>query len=239
MERRHRWVAAATLAAATLTAAAVAPAQVARSGGSANTQLLEQMQQIASERTQLQAENERLKGELADVKKERDALKAGQQAVVRRAQGAAAELAHSTAQREATEQELTQYKARMQELIDKFRETIQKLREAETEGATVRQTLATRERELNACIDHDLALYRLNDEVLTHYEHQGFWSRMAQAEPFTQIKRVQNENLIDDYRSRALEQLAPGAKPGAKDTTPAPAPRPATPAAPRADASAH
>jgi chromosome segregation ATPase len=239
MQRRSPWIAAVTLAAMTLAAPSVTPAQTARSGGSANTQLLEQMQQLASERTALQAENERLKGELADVKKERDSLKAGQQAVARRAQGTAAELAHSTAQREATEQELTQYKAKMQELIAKFRETIQKLRDTETEGAAAKQTLTTRERDLKTCIDHDVALYSLNDEVLRHFERQGFWSRAARAEPFTQIKRVQNENLIDEYRSRAQEQLTPGAKPSPNGTSSAPATSPPPPPAPRADASSH
>lgn len=233
MERSHRWIAA-TLAVATLVWAAAATAQVARSGGNANAQLLEQMQQLASERTALQAENERLKGELAGVKKERDSLKAGQQAVERRAQGAATELAHSTAQRQATEQELEQYKAKMQELVGKFRETIQKLREVETEGATAKQTLAVRERDLKACVDHNLALYHLNDEVLTHFDRQGFFSRMAQAEPFTKIKRVRNENLIDDYRSRAQDQLTPSPKPGASEAPAAPATTPAAPQAPPA-----
>ena len=235
MKRRHRWVAAATLAATTLVGAAVAPAQVARSGGNANAQLLEQMQQLASERTALQAENERLKGELAGVKKERDSLKAGAQTLDRRARESTAALAQSNAQRDSSAEELAQTKAKMQELIAKFRETLQKMREIETDDATQKQAVATRERELKTCVDHNLALYRLNDEVLTHFDREGFWSRLSQAEPFTQINRVRNENLIVEYRSRAQDQLAPVAKPSSNDTSttpttnsPAPAPADAT-----------
>ena len=239
MERSHRWIAAATLAAATLAGSPGLPAQVARSGGNANTQLLEQMQQLASERTALQAENERLKGELADAKKERDSLKSGQQALDRRARESAAALVHSKAERDSGAEELAQTKAKMQELIVKFRETIQKLREVETDGATAKQSLATREREVKTCIDHNLALYRLNDEVLTHFDAQGFWSRMAQSEPFTRIKRVQNENLIDEYRTRAQEQLAPGAKPSPNDRGSAPPTGSASPVAPPDAASSH
>jgi hypothetical protein len=171
----------------------------------------------------LQAENEKLKTELADVKKDRDALKSGQQAVDRRAKEATAELARSNTQRANADQELTQSRAKMQELIGKFRETIQKLRETETEGATAKQALAARERELSSCVDHNLALYRLNDEVLTHYDKQGAFARMAQAEPFTKIKRIQNENLIDDYRARAQDQLVPAPKviPGSAAAAPA------------------
>ncbi|MBS0379241.1 MAG: hypothetical protein JSS29_12195 [Proteobacteria bacterium] len=215
-----------TVAAGTvlLLAAAGAPAQTARSGGGGNAQMLQQMQQLASERTTLQAENEKLKSELAEVKKDRDALKAGQQTLDKRSKEAVAAIAHVNAQRDASEQEVTQTRAKMQELIGKFRETVQKMREIETGAATTRQTLATREHDLSVCVDHNQALYKLNGEILTHMDKEGPFTRVAQAEPFTKIKRIQLENLIDDYHARAQDQLVPAA----------PAPAPASPAAPAA-----
>jgi len=120
----------------------------------------------------------------------------------------------------------------MQELIAKFRETIDKLRETETDGAAAKQLLTLRDRELHACVDHNLALYRLNDEVLTHFERQGFWAQLARSEPFTQIKRARNENLIDDYRSSAQDQLNPGARPGTPQSDAAPPPSATPPATP-------
>jgi hypothetical protein len=107
----------------------------------------------------------------------------------------------------------------MDELIAKFRETVQKLREVESDGVTAKQSLAARERELKGCVDHNVALYRLNDEVLTHFDRQGFWARLSQSEPFTQIKRVRNENLIEDYRTRAQEQRIAPADPSAAPRT--------------------
>jgi len=208
MDRLPRWIASAACLAAALSGPVMA--QTARSGGNASAQLVQQMQQLASERTTLQAENEKLKGELADVKKERDALKAGQQTLDRRAKDAAAALAHTRTQSESTDQELTQTKAKMQELIGKFRETIQKLRDTEAEGASAKQTLATRNHELSVCTDHNMALYQLDDEALTHLEKQGVFARVAQAEPFTKIKRIQLENFVDESRARAAAQvLAP------------------------------
>jgi chromosome segregation ATPase len=200
--------------------------QTARSGGSANAQMVQQMQQLASERTVLQAENDKLKKQLADITKDRDALKTGQQGLERRSRDASAALAQSNSQRASTEQELTQTKAKMQELIARFKETIGQLRTAETEGTTAKQALATRERELSTCVNRNLALYKLNDEVLTHYEKQSAFARMAQIEPFTRIKRTQNENLIDDYRGRAQDQVVPaasGARPPATPQAVAPA----------------
>ena len=34
---------------------------------------------------------------------------------------------------------------------------------------------------------------------------RGFWSAVGEREPFTKLKRVELENLIDDYKYRADE----------------------------------
>ena len=218
-----------------------ADAQTPRSGGSASSQLLEQMQQLASERSALQGENDKLKKQLADLTKDRDALKAGQQTVQRHAQEASAALAHSTSQREATEQELTQLKGKMQELIAKFRETLTQMRAMETEATVTKQQLAARDHELSACVDRNVGLYHLNDEILTRMEKRpGLFSCMAGEEPFTKIKRVRLENLADDYRAHAQDlkvsptgqskkpgPLAPAAPVGLPAPEPSAAPAPA------------
>jgi len=213
----HRLLALATLTG--LGALALVPhaeAQTARSGGAPNTQLLQQMQQMASERTSLQAENEKMKKELDDLRKERDQLKKkGQDSANERLRAGEAALARANEQRQSTEQELTQTKAKMTELIAKFRETLATMRDVETENATNKQSLTVRDQELHVCVDRNLALYKLNDEILTHFDHQGAWSRVAQAEPFTKIKRVQLENLIDEYKGRADDQRAAPVKPAA------------------------
>jgi chromosome segregation ATPase len=230
MDRQAGWIVAGVGVFAAFSAPAAA--QSARSGGNANAQVLQQMQQLASERTALQAENEKLKGELADVKKDRDAMKGAQAGLDRRAKDASAALEHSNAQRQATDEELTQTKAKMQELIGKFRETLQKMREIETDDTAQKQALAGREHELSACVDRNKALYRLDDEVLTHFEKQGFITRVAQSEPFTRIKRVQLENYADESRAKAQDQLAAppkppiAAEPNPSPATPTPAPEP-------------
>src|SRR6185437_8493556 len=103
------------------------------------------------------------------------------------------------------ELELKQTREKTEQLIAKFRETLQTLREVETDRSTTKQTLAMRDKDLKACADRNVALYKLNDEVLTHMEHESAWSHLARAEPFTQIKRVQLQNLVDDYKARAKD----------------------------------
>lgn len=181
-------------------------AQTARDGGSGNAQLLQQMQQLASERTALQAENARMKRELAEMIKQRDALQAAAPKLLERANAADRALQLTTAERGNLESELTQTKTRMQELVARFRETAQALRDVETERASFKQSLTEANQQLVACNDKNAALFALNGEVLTKLEDQGFWSRASRAEPFTRIKRTQLENLVDEYAARAQEQ---------------------------------
>src|SRR5262245_33289086 len=90
-------------------------AQTARSGSNANAQLMQQMQQLAGERTALQAENARMKRELAEVTKQRDALQSGRTAADTRTKQSEVALAQSKRDKESVEHELAALKERTQE----------------------------------------------------------------------------------------------------------------------------
>ncbi|MDE2450934.1 MAG: hypothetical protein KGO22_18300 [Gammaproteobacteria bacterium] len=182
-------------------------AQEARSGdGAVSAQMVAELQQLSAERTSLKADNEQLKQQLAAAQKERDALKKGAQATDLRVKSGQAALARSNAQEAASEQKIAQMQAAMQQLIAKFRDLAGTLRQAELENATTKQTLAMRQSDLATCSQHNQALYKLDDEVLRHFERQGFFARLAQDEPFTQIKRTQLENFAVESRGSADEQ---------------------------------
>jgi chromosome segregation ATPase len=213
MRRISSLLALALVSAVTLQPAAAQTARSGGSGGGQSAQLVQQLQQLASERTTMQAEQARMKKELEDLKKERDALKAGQSGLAQRARAESEAVAVRAArEREPLEKELAATKARMQELVDKFRETAKVMREVETDRATVKQALAQNTLELNACVESNNQLYALNDEILTRFSDQGFWSAVTEAEPFTRLKRVHLENIIDRYRTAAGDkQYVPGA----------------------------
>lgn len=197
---------------------AVAPgaiAQSARKESGNNAQLMQQMQQLAAERTQLQAENARVKKELEETRKERDSLKGEREVGDKRLRNAEGAAVRAAGDRKQLEDELAQYKTNMADLVAKFRDTVATLRQVETERVTAGRDLETRNTELKSCVDRNAQLYTLNDEILDKFESQGFWSSMAKAEPFTRIKRSQLENLADDYRARAqdAEIVAPAASP--------------------------
>jgi chromosome segregation ATPase len=198
-------------------------AQTARPGGGASAQLLQQMQQLASERTSLQSENAKLKKDLEDLRKERDTLKNGQQALDKRAKAseAAVRQLETRQQQRQADPELAQTQEKLQQVVAKFRETLQTLKEVETAQASAKQTLAARDQELRVCVDHNKALYKLDDEVLTHLEKQTMWTRVAATEPFTRIKRTQLENYVVESRTKADEHVVP-APPDSTGTQSAP-----------------
>jgi chromosome segregation ATPase len=199
-----RMMARAAFAALILASSALAQTQRSGSGGELQ-KFMQQYQQIAAERSALQAQVAQMKrdldtgkAELAAMKKERDALKS-------RSEGSVAAVAQANASKQQTEQNLEQYKQRMNELVARFRETAQNLKSVEADRNTARQELTERNAAFDTCADKNLQLYEINGEILNRYEHVGMFTKASALEPFTQLTRTRLENLVDDYRGRAQE----------------------------------
>jgi chromosome segregation ATPase len=184
-------------------------AQTQRGGGGSETQkIIQQYQQLAAEKTALQAQVAQLKqqleaanSDLAGVKKERDALKAQSGS----ASAAAAQLA---ALKEASEKAAEQNKQRMAELITRFRETATNLRDVETGRSKLQDELRARNEAYDHCAVDNLSLFEINEELLDRYEHVGPFTKASAVEPFTRLTRTRIDNLVDEYRERALQLRA-------------------------------
>jgi chromosome segregation ATPase len=183
-----------------------AASQVERSGGGESQRIMQQYQQLAAERTTLQADNARLKkdldaakADLAAMKKERDAAKA---------QIGAAQTAVSQAKssKEGADKSLDLTKQRFTELIGKYRELAQNMKDVETERGQLRTQLAAGNRAFDGCAEDNLQLFEINSEVLDRYEHTSLFTRVSASEPFSRVTRTRMENLVVEYRERA-EQL--------------------------------
>ncbi|HEY0339969.1 MAG TPA: hypothetical protein VGC34_04125 [Steroidobacteraceae bacterium] len=181
-------------------------AQVERSGGGgANAALLQQYQQAVTERTQLQADNAKLKKTADDLKKQLDT--ANQQLNALKAGSTHGQAALAAAQRESetAAKNSADLKNKMQELVTNFRQTIANLHGVETERTQLQQQVAQDKTAFDRCVANNFALFEVNGEILDRYEHEGAFSHMARAEPFTRLKRTQIQNLVDEYRERAEE----------------------------------
>jgi seryl-tRNA synthetase len=159
---------------------------------------------LQAQTTQMKKDLDAAMSELAAVKKERDALKA-------RAGGAAASAAaaaQAVAAKQATEKSLEQYKERLTELVNRFRETATTLKEVETDRTKLQNDLRERASAYDKCAEDNLGLFEISDDVLNRYEHVGLFTRVSASEPFTKITRTRIENLVDEYRARAMELRA-------------------------------
>jgi len=217
-----------------------ASAQTERSGGGEAQRFMQQYQQIASEKSALQTqlaqqkkELDAAQTELAAVKKERDTLKAHAGATSAEAQKIAQE-------KDSAEKSLEQYKQRMNEIVLRFREMAGTLKGVEADRAKLRQSVEERNSAYDRCVDANVQLAALNEEILNRYEHVGFFTKVSAAEPFTRITRARIENLVDEYRARAeqlkLQKSPPSTAvpPSGTGASPAPGASGARPSAPAA-----
>jgi hypothetical protein len=224
------WIVLAAIGGAVISA--VTPAQVQRSGGgggAANAQLMMQYQQADAERTQLKSDNAKLKKDLDDLKKQLDAAR--KQAAVSKAgvNRDAAQLAAAQAANDRSAKDLVDAKGKMQELVGKFRETITQMRGIESERSQLQQQLAQSKTAFDQCAERNYSLYQVDNEVLDRYSHEGAFSHIASAEPFTRIKRTQIDNLVLEYKERAEELRIKKAETAAGSAAPAGAAQPTPP----------
>ncbi|MET0498689.1 MAG: hypothetical protein ABW106_10535 [Steroidobacteraceae bacterium] len=182
-----------------------AMAQVERSGGKADVRVMQQLQQVTSERASLQAENGKLQQEIEQLKKDNAKLTAAKGTLEGRAKALEIAANRGDDSGKQAQEQLEKTRTQLQELVAKFRETAQALRDVEAERSAARSQAGARERDLNVCIDRNAGLYNLNAEVLDRMEHGGLWSSLAEREPFTKLKRVELENMADEYKFRANE----------------------------------
>lgn len=208
MNIKHRFAVSAMFAAFVFQTQAPLHAQTERSGGGEAQKIMQQYQQVAAEKSALQTQVAQLKkdldaanAELAAVKKERDTAKA-------HVGVAPAELAQVTSAKEAAEKSLEKSKQQTAEIVVKFREMAANLRDVEAARSKLDRDLAERNSALDRCVEDNMQLYEISTQVLDRYEHVGLFTKASASEPFTKITRTRIENLVDQYREKALQLRA-------------------------------
>jgi chromosome segregation ATPase len=190
--------------------AATAAAQQARDdGGSARLQAM--VSQLTTEKTQLQAENKDVKAKLDAANAQLKTLRDQNTALERRLGQTEASLSQATATSTRGAEQAAQLRTRMDELVAQFRDTIETLRQTELERNQFRDTLAQRQSALDQCVTNNDKLFETGVEILDRYEGKGCFSSIRENEPFTQNKRVQLQNLVDEYRWKLEDERLPEA----------------------------
>lgn len=100
---------------------------------------------------------------------------------------------------------LAETESRLKETLVALASTRESLAAREKELQGVRQIAAQQSTSLRVCADKNLKLYGVANEVMGKYRDQGVWDAMKRKEPFTGLRQVEVENLLEEYRDRASE----------------------------------
>jgi chromosome segregation ATPase len=173
-----------------------------RPAGDASARLQQQVQQLASERTALQSENARLKEQVAKLEKDAKAFATEKESLTRRAGTAESKVGRAEAGQQAVSARLEATEVRLKEVVGKYRDLAEQLRQVETERSELARQAAADKQGLKVCSQNNVELADIALEALDRYERKGCFGALAQAEPFTGLKRVEVENAVEAYRQQ-------------------------------------
>lgn len=150
----------------------------------AQQQLVQEKAQLETQKNSLQQENQTMSTEMAKLKDDvRDKER------VQAANGA-----------------LTSQLAKSRELGASLRGDLEHTRtalaEMEQKAKALEAESAARKTRIEACEGLNDKLYGVGQELLGKYQHKGVWSSLAQSEPIFRLKRVELENLMQDYQDK-------------------------------------
>jgi DNA repair exonuclease SbcCD ATPase subunit len=180
-----------------------------RDGGADNAALLRaqgQVREMAAQRDALTTELEKFKEESKKKLDEKDAKIAALNKRIEAAQ-ASADKSDAAADKtrevnQAMRDRILDAQDKMQKLVAKYKELVAALRVIEDERTTLQQTVARKNADLDACSKDNVTLYQTSLDLIERYENKGVWDAMLEREPVTQLKRVELENVVQDYRTR-------------------------------------
>ncbi len=106
----------------------------------------------------------------------------------------------------ATQTRLADTETKLAETAKNLGQTQQTLARSEADKRQLEGVKARQEREIASCEGKNLQLYQTGRALMTRFEQKTCGEILAQKEPFTGLKRVEVENLLEEYRDKLDEQ---------------------------------
>jgi len=177
----------------------------------------QQMQQVEQARTQAEQGRVDALAEKEKLQRELDQARAGGRKLTReRAARVRVERDLKTAQGEveALRSKLAETEAKLADTRASLQTTTQTLAQTDSAKKEAESQLANTRQDLGQCRTHNGRLVSLSREMMTKYRDKSCADALAQAEPFTGLKRVEIENLLETWRDRVDEERLPAETPG-------------------------
>lgn len=168
-----------------------------------------QVQQARQEKIALEAKMAGVEQEKAAVTQEKDKLSSQVRGAQAKAKEEAAKSQQLLVERDALaaeKQGLLSQKAelekRLAELTVKQVETERLLNTTQGQKKLADSTLETRDRQLASCEAKNVKLYQHGRDLINQCQDHNASGKLLRMEPFTGIKRVELENLLEEYRDK-------------------------------------
>jgi hypothetical protein len=180
------------LAVATCTALVALPA----AAQSMEDKLREQLRATVVQLRQIQDDQAALQAQKVAAEQERDALKT--QLAAAKAQLAHVPKSAALSPSPALEAELAKYK-------DAYAQATSTAQQAQAGHDKLQTDLTASQTLVSACETKNTQLIKVGNEILDAYQHFDFGDALGANEPFIGIKRVELENLAQDYGDRLYD----------------------------------
>jgi len=179
------------------------------------------MQSMQQEKVVLEGERNSLSEQVKSLNKQVDDLKKSSESVSKKKGARVGELEKELLsvkeENLSLSSKLQTTQSSLEDLMVKSRESLQSLQKdlqtSVDQGDACKSKLqesasnvSRQSQSIEMCEKKNTALYELNVEILDRYKKKGVWSALFQAEPFTQIKKVEMENIIQEYKEKLDSQ---------------------------------
>ena len=179
--------AAAVICAAALLHGGAAHAQDANAQKNAIAKAQFMLKQAAAEKAELQQQAAALQQQVEKLTRELAAVQSDASAGKQKMQAGFSETIEQWRQRDAKQTgQLEQLRAQLKEQTE--------------QGARFEAQLQAQTNNFNVCYGNNKQLLDLNREILARYRDKGIFDSLRQSEPFTGLKEVEVQNLVQDYR---------------------------------------
>jgi chromosome segregation ATPase len=198
----------------------VNPVLAAEKKDKASRRAQQMIQQIQLEKTQLQAQLEQalqakaaIEADLAKTRSENVAMKSKLAASNVKIDSLESSLKGMTTERMAfeakllkTEVELQSTKTALSEEEAKYHASVYDLKVNEQQRANLTAISIQKTKLIDLCVAKNNKLYDYSFELVKLYENPSEYKKVVLTEPFSQLKRVQLENILQDYNDKINEQ---------------------------------
>ncbi len=171
--------------------------------------LQQQVQQIDQARAQAEQERAAALADKDSIERELNTLRSADSAAKRQLAGERAARSRTQAELETMQTELEGLKLRMADTDKKLadsmalqRTTAETLVQTESAKKQTESQLAGNRQDLKICQTHNGQLYSIGREMMQKYRDKSCQDALAQAEPFSGLKKVEVENLLETWRDR-------------------------------------